>query len=77
MGRRNVDGLKISHLLFADDTLIFYEENPYHLHYLQYLFLSFNTVSGLKINMAKSKLVPNGNANNVGLARTSGRRVSS
>jgi len=48
----------IYHLLFADDTLVFYGANPDHLRFLRVLFLSFEAVSGLKINLAKSVLVP-------------------
>jgi hypothetical protein len=49
--------INISHLLFANDTLVFCGANPDHLHYLHLLFLSFEAVSDLKINLAKSVLV--------------------
>jgi hypothetical protein len=51
---RNNEELLISHLFSADDTLIFCETNPDHLCYL---FLCFEIVSGLKINLSKSELV--------------------
>jgi hypothetical protein len=51
--------------LFADDTLIFCEADPDYLHLLQYLFLCFEVILGLKINLAKSELVILGNVNNV------------
>jgi len=47
----------ISHMLFADDTLVFWGANPDHLHFLRVLFLSFAAVSSLKINLAKSVLI--------------------
>jgi hypothetical protein len=50
--------IKISHLMFADDTLIFYGANPYHFRYLRALFLCFKVVSSLRINLAKLELVP-------------------
>jgi len=50
--------INISHLLFADDTLVFCRANPDHLHYLRMLFVSFEAVSGLKINLDKSVFVP-------------------
>jgi hypothetical protein len=39
----------------------FYGANPDHLRYLHVLFLCFEIVSGLKINLAKSVLVPMSN----------------
>jgi hypothetical protein len=49
----------------VDDTLIFCEADPDYLHLLQYLFLCFEVILGLKINLAKSELVILGNVNNV------------
>jgi len=57
--------INISHLLFANDTLVFCGANPNHLHYLRLLFLSFEAVLGLKINLAKSVLVPVGYVDNM------------
>jgi len=39
--------------------------NPDHLHYLRALFLCFGAVFDLKISLAKSKLVPVGDVDNV------------
>jgi hypothetical protein len=55
----------ISHLLFADDTLIFYKDNPDQLAYLRGIFLLFEAASGLKVNLAKSMLIPMGNVQQV------------
>lgn len=61
-----------------DDSLIFSGANPYHIHYLQCLFLCFEAISCLKINLAKSELVSVGNSYNVdGLASILGCKVSS
>jgi len=57
--------IKISHLLFANDTLVFCEAYTSHLCYLGVLLLCFEAVSGLKVNLAKSLLVPIGNVDNV------------
>jgi hypothetical protein len=46
----NNDKLSLSYLLFEDDTLIFC--------HLGCFLLCFEVVSRLKINLAKSKLVP-------------------
>jgi hypothetical protein len=75
VGSKKVGALNISHLLFVDDTLIFCGANP-DLCNLRCLFLCFEAVSGLRINMAKLELVPIGNINNVEcLARILGYRV--
>jgi hypothetical protein len=55
----------LNRLLFADDTLVFSRANPDHLHYLRILLLTFEAVSGLKINLDKSVLVPIGYVDNL------------
>jgi hypothetical protein len=78
MWSRNGVGHNISHILFADDTLIFYVANLDYLCLLRCLFLCFEAVSGLRINLAKSELVPIGNVNDVeDLTHILGCRVSS
>ena len=56
-GRR---GETVSHLLFADDTLIFCKDEVRELACLKDILLCFQAVSGLKINMEKSELIPVG-----------------
>ena len=77
VGRRSVGAINISHPLFMDDTLIFNEVNP-DLHKFHCLFLYFEAISGLRINLAKLELVLVDNVDNVkGLASTFSCRVSS
>jgi hypothetical protein len=57
--------INISHLLFVDDILVFSEANPDRLRYLRVLLVCFEAVSSLKVNLAKSLLVPVGNVDNV------------
>jgi hypothetical protein len=57
--------INISHLLFADNTLVFCGANSDHLLYLRMLLLSFEADSGLKINLDKSVLVPVGHVDNM------------
>ena len=50
----------ISHLLFADDTIVFSEAKKEHLTYLSWILCWFEAVSGLRINLAKSEIIPVG-----------------
>jgi hypothetical protein len=56
VGSRSTGVINVSHLLFADDTLVFCGASPDHLLYLRMLLLSFEAVSSLKINLDKSVL---------------------
>ena len=51
-------GVQISHLLFADDTLVFCQASQNHLTYLNWLLMWFEALSGLRINLEKSELIP-------------------
>jgi hypothetical protein len=78
VGSRNNEAMIVSHLLFADDTLIFCEPNVEHFRDLRCLFLCFEAVSGLKINLSKSEIVPIGDVGDVrGLASILGCGVAS
>lgn len=46
----------ISHLQFADDTMIFCDANKRQVGYLRCILRCFEVTSGLKINLAKSEL---------------------
>ena len=52
--------LMVSHLLFADDTLIFCGADSEQILNLRFVFTWFEVVSGLKINLSKSEIVPVG-----------------
>jgi hypothetical protein len=51
------DGLCVSHLLYADDTIIFCDVNPEHLLYIRMVFTCFEADTGLRVNMHKSEMV--------------------
>lgn len=60
----SVDGalIVVSHLLFANDALIylFFEGNLMAIFYLHSVLVSFAAASGSQINFEKSELVPMG-----------------
>ena len=60
------EGVQITHLLFADDTLVFCEAKEDQLTHLCWLLMWFEALSGLKVNMEKSELIPIGRVENVG-----------
>ena len=47
----------ISHLLFADDTIVFSEAKKEQLTYLSWILCWFEAASGLRINLAKSEII--------------------
>ena len=58
VGSWHCEVMKLSHLLFTNDTLIFCEPKVEQLRNLRCLLLCFKAVSGLKINLSKSVIVP-------------------
>ena len=54
------EDLSISHLLYSDDTLIFCEADLDQLKFLSEILMWFKAMSGLKINLTKSKIIPIG-----------------
>ena len=53
-------GLHISHLLFADDTILFCDASREQLLYIRMVMIFFETIIGLKVNIGKSEIVPVG-----------------
>ena len=62
---RGGDGVMASHLLFADDTLVFCEARDEHMVFLCWLLMWFEAIPRLRVNMDKSKLIPVGRVENV------------
>ena len=50
--------------IYADDTLIFCEANKDQLKYLSWILMWFEALSGLKINLNKSEIIPIGPVDN-------------
>ena len=59
------EDLSISHLLYADDTIIFCEDDLEQLKFLSWILMWFEAMSGLKINLAKSEIIPIGPVTNI------------
>lgn len=51
---RNGDEEAISHLLFADDTVVFCDDSVEHLQHLRWILLWFEAMVGLRVNLDKS-----------------------
>ena len=75
-GRRPT--LNISHLFFVDDTVVLCEANKKHLTHLSWILFWFEVASGLRINLAKSEIIPVGVVEEIDkLAAELGYRVGS
>ena len=61
-GVREEEELELSHLLYADDTLLFYKDNPDHLAFFGWILMWFE---GGRINLDKSEIFPIGGGKNV------------
>ena len=59
--------LAVSHLLFANDTLIFCDADLDQILILHMILIWFEAIFGLKINLGKSELVPIGVVHNIDL----------
>ena len=60
VGGRGEDGLVLTHLLYANDTLIFCGADRIQLVYLQWLLMWFEAIPRLRINLSKSEIIPVG-----------------
>ena len=63
--RREGMEMNVSHLLFADDTIIFCEARKEHLTHLGWILAWFEAASSLRINLAKSELITVGEVEDI------------
>ncbi|RVW15967.1 mRNA-capping enzyme [Vitis vinifera] len=62
---RGGSGIQVSHLPFADDTLVFCEDSREQMAFLSWLLMWFEAIFGLSINLNKSEILPVGRVENV------------
>lgn len=75
---RMVPGLLVSHILYADDTLLFCNTGLTQVGYLRCVLFCFEAVSGLKVNLGKSEMISVGAVEDIGaLAQVLGCKVAS
>ena len=65
MRGRSGEGILISHLLFANDILVFCEVSQDQMTYLSWFLMWFEAYSGLRINLEKSELILVGKGHNI------------
>lgn len=56
LGPRLANGTLVTHLQYADDTIIMLRPDPRSVELLKWALLAFEKISGLKINYAKSDI---------------------
>uniref|UniRef100_A0A2N9H4G3 Reverse transcriptase domain-containing protein n=1 Tax=Fagus sylvatica TaxID=28930 RepID=A0A2N9H4G3_FAGSY len=61
-GNNGSNGLRISHLLYADDTILFCDADMSQLLYVRMVLNFFEAATSLRVNMSKSEMVPVGEA---------------
>ena len=77
-GRRGGGGVCVSHLLFANDTILFCDAVEEQILHVQMLLLCFHAMTSLKVNALKSVMVPIGKVPNVHvLAKILGCQIGS
>jgi hypothetical protein len=64
-GPAKSNGVSISHLLFADDIILFCDVEPSQLMHIRMVLTCFEAVTGLKVNMRKSEMVLVGEVANI------------
>ena len=65
VGNTAGNSVMVSHLLFANDTLIFCDADPMQIASLRAILAGFEEVLGLRINLGKFELVPIGVVHNM------------
>ena len=65
VGHVNSTGTCISHILFADDTILFCDASREQMISIRLVLTCFQAFTGLKVNVGKSEIVPIGEVSNI------------
>ena len=65
VGPINSTGIRISHLLFADDTILFCDASREQILSIRLVLTCFQAFTGLKVNVEKSEIIPIGEVSNI------------
>ena len=65
VGSVNSIGIRVSHLLFADDTILFCDAYREQILSIRLALTCFQAFTGLKVNVGKSEIVPVGEVRNI------------
>ena len=57
--------VSISHLLFADDTILFCDASREQIFSIRLVLTYFQAFTSLKVNVGKSEIVPIGEVSNI------------
>lgn len=58
IGDKRGNSIKISHLLYADDTIILCDPKAEQVAFIRLVLVLFEAVAGLKVKWSKSSLIP-------------------
>ena len=61
----NYTSIRISHLLFADDTILLCDASREQILFIRLVLTCFQAFTRLKVNVGKSEIVPIGEVSNI------------
>ena len=65
VGPVNSSGIRVSHLLFTDDTIHFCDASREQILSIRLVLTCFQAFTSLKVNVGKSEIIPIGEVRNI------------